>query len=647
MRQVESLLVDAKEDDERSDAQKLLTEPDHLDLYRIAVKNAPLLRLMQSKPSFSEAKPFEIATLARLADVRPHAGGSTITANNPFFMRILTSVETTTPRKLLTDDFTKLVHFDQYYHDICQMLFEIAETDKWASQLRAIEIELAPQSINTAASSNLSPKAVELRDLLLNHQESDDPSGQTAYKLFLNPPLFSAMLADEVQLYFKIRGSKPAAGELLADLFDSAVPIEKSRRIAVATVELLLEDDKFKELELSIALQQKAASYFLELRKFAKVDALNYKWRVLAQQLRLYGIGPLKALEGEALKPAPSLQALPASWAPYLQDTQLLRFLGLRPLFKDFYKQEFDDYFAAAQVVKAEDVTSPGASALPAVASLAAVESVPIFENVYISITVVPSEPIGTYQVSIRHDGQTVDGPGERIVIADEAFEALRPLTPESFQFRGFQPSLPTREGGDAQQLGSIDLNEYLTNAGARLFDLIFTNPQMRASVIDMMKDSPHLRIVLELEDPKLTALPWENLYIPELGMFPSLIGKYSMIRFFRTAVSLFPRTLTPPLRILVVVASPNDAPPLNVQQEQETMSRTLAASVQSGQVKVEFTKTGTLEEVQRALRLFAPHLFHFVGHGVYTTEHREECFYSRTPTRNPGSWRHQLSRTF
>jgi CHAT domain-containing protein len=53
-------------------------------------------------------------------------------------------------------------------------------------------------------------------------------------------------------------------------------------------------------------------------------------------------------------------------------------------------------------------------------------------------------------------------------------------------------------------------------------------------------------------------------------------------------------------------------------------MERALASAMQSGQVKLEFTQTGTVEEVQRALRLFQPHLFHFVGHGVYMPDKKQ-----------------------
>jgi KAP family P-loop domain/CHAT domain len=622
--QIEKLLADAQEDVENPEAAKLLPDKDQLWLYQTAVKNAALLRLMQSLPNFSTAQPLEITTLSRIADARPHAGGSTISTSNSFFMRILSSVETITPRKLITDDFTKLIHFDHHYPEICQLLFTISEGEKWAAQMRAIESELAPQSINVASSTNLSPKANELRELLLEYQKSDDSMQQTGHKLFLNPPLFSTMLAEEVQLLGKVRDKLPAADSLLAkNLFESVTPIEKSHRIATATIELLTDDDKFKEIELSIALQLKVAFYFLELRKFAKVDAFNYKWRALAQQIRFGGVAALKALEAEAVKPVPSLEAVPESWRTYLRDSSLVRFLALRPLFKDFYKQDFEDYFAAAQAVKVEESAQPPVAAAAAKVAPAPppLASVSVFDNLYLNISPVdPSDP-ESYQVSIITDHDSL--PGQPFRITDVDFEELKVTLGESFHFRGLSEPA-SRQSGGVMQMGGMDFIERLTHTGGRLFNVVFSDKDARKYFIKCLKEVAHLRIVLEIKDRKLTALPWENLYCPELDIFPSLIKKYSLIRYFPNAVSLFPRTLTPPLRILVVVATPKDAPPLDVQQERDIMERTLATAVQNGQVQLEFTKNGTLEEVQRALRLFEPNLFHFVGHGVYTDEQKE-----------------------
>lgn len=615
LEQIENLLSGAEEDKERSNAKTLLPDAEHLWLYQTAIKNASLLTLMQSLPNLSAAQPLELTTLSLIADARPHAGGSTISTSNSFFMRVLSSVETITPRKLLTDDLKKLIHFDHHYAEVSKLLFAISAGEKWSTQMLTIESELTPQSINTASSDTLSPNAIKLRDLMLEYRKSKDPNQKTCYNLFLDSPLFSAMLPEEVQLLAEVRENLPPADSLLAkDLFESATSIEKSHRIAVATIELLKDNDKFKELEASITLQLKVASYFLELRKFAKVDALNYKWRSLGHQLRFGGLPALKALEAEALKRVPSVEALPESWRPYLRDTTLLRFLALRPLFKDFYKQDFEDYFAAAQVVKAEESAPPApvAATSPGMVAPVSLESPSVFENLFLTISKGEESEPGSFQLTIKtDDGSSLSKPFE---ITDVDFDELRLTLGESFQFRNLSVSVPRQWRPQM----ALDLGSSLMHTGSRLFDVVFSDQEARAHFIEKLKAKSNPRIVLEFEDRRLMALPWENLFIPELDIFPGLIKKYSLVRHFANAVSLFPRTLTPPLRILVVISAPDDATPLDVQQERETMERTLATAVQNGQAILEFTKTGRLDEVQRALRLFEPHLFHFVGHGTY-----------------------------
>ena len=617
---IETLLIGAKENDVHPDATKLLTEPRYLELYKTITQNAALLRLMQSPPNFSTEKPFEITTLSRLSDSRPFAGGSTISSKNSFFMRILSSDETTTARTLLIEDFTKLVHFSQHFKEVCDLLFAIASDEKWISQMRAIENDMT----STVKTSGLSPNAEKLRDLMLEYKESKKAKKQECYKLFVNPPLFSTMLPEEVQLISENHQTLPAADSLLAEVFKSANEIDKSHRLADATIKLLAEDEKFKELEASITLQLKVATYFLELRKFAKVDALNFKWRALGQQLRLGGAAPLKALEAEALKPVPSYEALPESWRPYLRDASLLRFLALRPLFKEFYKQDFDDYFAAAQTVKAEEqVVVPQPAAAPAAPSEPALATPPqvvsLFDNLRLIITAKDPTNPDNYLLSIvvgKEAPVTSD-----ITITETDFEELKVTLGQSFQFRGLSSRPATRQwasGPVAARFADMDLEAILIRTGSRLFNVIFSDQDARRTFIEALRNRSHVRIVLELDGSRLEALPWENLYVPELNMFPSVHKKYSIVRHFSDAISLFPRTLVPPLKILVVVASPEDAPPLDVQRERETLEKTLAAAVQNGQVKLEFSKNGTIEEVQRLLRLFEPHLFHFVGHGVF-----------------------------
>ena len=90
------------------------------------------------------------------------------------------------------------------------------------------------------------------------------------------------------------------------------------------------------------------------------------------------------------------------------------------------------------------------------------------------------------------------------------------------------------------------------------------------------------------------------------------------MVRRLPNVKKLIPRTLVSPLRILVTIASPSDAPYLEVGRERATLEESLATAVKNAQVKLEFLEHATKSKLQQALRVFKPHLFHFIGHGVF-----------------------------
>jgi len=70
----------------------------------------------------------------------------------------------------------------------------------------------------------------------------------------------------------------------------------------------------------------------------------------------------------------------------------------------------------------------------------------------------------------------------------------------------------------------------------------------------------------------------------------------------------------------------PVDVPRINSEQEASILQRTLAADVQGGWVQLKFLRNeeAWIEEFQRALRLFNPHVFHFVGHGQYDKDQKK-----------------------
>lgn len=616
MTSIEKLLEDSQEDKPRPQAEAGLGDDSQYEFYTEAVKSAPLFNLLKGSPRFSAEPPDHTATCVEFADIKPHSGRTMLMTRDTAFMRILAAVEIqepVDPAKLLVLDLTKLIYFDHERPDIFEKLRELADGTDWMSQLAALEGHFDPASIsNGSGDEPLNQTADSLRQLL----EVEDPSSPSSViKLFLDAPRFSAMLREEVHLYEGVREQLPQAETLLAkELFASATAIDKYRRIAAATLSLLPPVERQK-VESYLALRREAAQYFLELRKSAKVDALIYKWPEIARQYQVNGPAFLKTLEAQVLEPETVAKGTAGSWQRYLEDEQLVRFLRLRPLFRDIYPHEFSKYIAAAQVVAKPEAQKISASVPPVMAAAVYDQLEVVYDDFFVRIASIEGAT-DRYQVSLQREaGAPVSEEIDIPISAADRFEAM-PL--EAFSARGGIPV--TRDA----HFRANDLMAYLRQHGTQLYDMIFTSAAQRNFFEEALKTSRHLRIILEFNDQRLMQLPWESLYVPALRTFPGLVTKYSLVRHFPQAISLTPRTLSPPLRILVVATNPHDAVLLDIKQEIEILNRTLAPAIQEGHVQLKIVEQGTLPAIQHDMRVFRPHLFHFIGHGTYQVDAQE-----------------------
>lgn len=75
---------------------------------------------------------------------------------------------------------------------------------------------------------------------------------------------------------------------------------------------------------------------------------------------------------------------------------------------------------------------------------------------------------------------------------------------------------------------------------------------------------------------------------------------------------------MTPPLRVLVVVANPADTVPLDADRERGRIETALGPLADAGCVETHWLSPPTWRALQRALRRGEYHIFHFVGHGDF-----------------------------
>ena len=185
----------------------------------------------------------------------------------------------------------------------------------------------------------------------------------------------------------------------------------------------------------------------------------------------------------------------------------------------------------------------------------------------------------------------------------------------ENFLLRVGRPRRGTRRI-DSPEVGAAK------SFGERLFSAVFNGEVrgcLRSSLDDVARNNAGLRIRLRLtEVPELADLPWEYLYNPSLNRFLALSVETPFVRYLELPESIRPVSVTPPLRVLVMISSPTDYPQLDVEREWRKLQESIADLTKSGMIILERLDTATLSLLQRHLRRGEYHVFHFIGHGGF-----------------------------
>lgn len=170
---------------------------------------------------------------------------------------------------------------------------------------------------------------------------------------------------------------------------------------------------------------------------------------------------------------------------------------------------------------------------------------------------------------------------------------------------------------------------------GGKLFRALF-NDAMYVALNKSLEKAEYqgagLRIRLRLANaPELAVLPWEYLYNPDTHRFLALSNETPVVRRLPAVEELPPLAVQLPLRILVVIASPEGYPPIDVENEWAKLTQSLADLQQQGRVVLERLpqpgtagERATLTTLQRALRRAGYHVFHFIGHGGFDVANQD-----------------------
>lgn len=163
---------------------------------------------------------------------------------------------------------------------------------------------------------------------------------------------------------------------------------------------------------------------------------------------------------------------------------------------------------------------------------------------------------------------------------------------------------------------------------GQKLFEAAFSGnvrDKFRESLSVASRNQKGLRIRLRIADvPELANMPWEFMYDESQSRFLTLSIETPLVRYLDIPRDIQPLTITPPLQILVVISAPKDFPTLNVQHEWDNLQEALARLEARGLVKLTRLRKPTLQALQHQLRKGKYHIFHFIGHGIFSEQKQD-----------------------
>lgn len=200
---------------------------------------------------------------------------------------------------------------------------------------------------------------------------------------------------------------------------------------------------------------------------------------------------------------------------------------------------------------------------------------------------------------------------GQAEVVFDELFS---PLELENFVLRMGRPQRGMRR---------IESTEMATikNFGTRLFKTVFKDDVYACylrSIDDTLNKNKGLRIRLRINVPEFHDLPWEFLYNPQFDQFIALSKDTPIIRYIELPYSTRALPVKTPMKILVMISSPDGYPALDVLKEWDKLNHALKPLIDQGLVLLEQLESPRLSALQKRLRQEQVHIFHFIGHGKY-----------------------------
>lgn len=638
---LEKRLLEADAEAPSTPAIEDLELPECQELYRVIVDSKPLLKMFKDPPHLSEEEPLYLQTMLRLAYVIPDPE-SALRVDDPAFMRILRTWVVkqipVTPDIVLREDLSKIVRLHERNAEVMGLLHDALKKTPltWYEQQRKLEqflplldkgIGLTDDGFQTQIAEMPAPfrklaaliRSAELQSQADNNVDSSiQPT--TLVNLLLASPLFSSILPDVILLYPKIQSALRKLDSSQIASQQQTRGREDNTRRKVDDVLRNVPDSVLRPVQNQLGWRIDVAEYYLELRKFAKLHTFAYRWPSYARLLQS-GFSALKNIEARFSQPKYDLSdAEKVLWEEMSRDEELGRIMRAQPFFANLPPADLQKYLAVTPSLSRPSEPPDAGPAperptgTPAPVDISQVIA-PVeeftYENLSLSMTEVDPQH---YLVELfGQDGEVLNS--ETINIAwDELGPVFEKLLIES---RFASRPIPTR----AISSEGRPFEVVTKDMGMALYDQIF-GPKIGGQLQERLRRAQPARIIIKPgahHTPDFFyRLPWEALYMPGMNMFVALNQRYSIVRHVKATQTVPSLQVTPPLRILAILSTPSDLPPLDTESEKLMLQQALDAVANQGLVELRFLDPTTPENLMRSLRLFRPHVLHFVGHAGF-----------------------------
>jgi tetratricopeptide (TPR) repeat protein len=166
------------------------------------------------------------------------------------------------------------------------------------------------------------------------------------------------------------------------------------------------------------------------------------------------------------------------------------------------------------------------------------------------------------------------------------------------------------------------DRYQDLVRYGQRLYTELFGKGKQFKKYIEntpYLKNGAHLVLRLHNTASELWNIPWE--YMHDGDNFIGIDKRFPIIRsLMDSRVERDFSEIPNPLKMLVVISTPRDVAPLNVEAEINMIRTAVSEAEASGRLQIDFVEDGRLEMIEAALAAEDYHILHYSGHGAMSS---------------------------